>query len=77
MNIKNGVKYSFIVILILIISISILYDTTLNNIHKNNSIKNHISNLVKIQETMNDITINTILINIKTSKLVRPIYLFC
>ena len=65
MNIKKGIKYSFLVIIFLVITISILNNKTLDDINKNNLNKDYLSNLVRIQDKMNDITSNSILIKSK------------
>jgi HD-GYP domain-containing protein (c-di-GMP phosphodiesterase class II) len=62
MNIKKGIKYSFLVIIFLVITISILNNKTLDDINKNNFNRKYISNLVRIQNKMNEITSKTILI---------------
>lgn len=63
MNIKKIVKISFIIILSIITIIGIINTIIIYQIKENNSIKQSITNLVSMQEKMNELLKDTINMN--------------
>ena len=62
MGIKQTVKIGFVIIFICILSMALSNTISLHKVEENALYKNHITNLIKIQENMNQLIFDTLLI---------------
>ncbi|MFT5836269.1 MAG: response regulator RpfG family c-di-GMP phosphodiesterase [Sulfurimonas sp.] len=76
MNIKKIIKLSFIVIVILIISIASINKIVFNEIENNTKSKGYISKLISIQEKMNRLVLDSILVtNIESLEVIEASFI--